>query len=224
MDFLHIAFPISGVATNVLVPPLVSIVISFFASMGGISGAFLLLPFQMSVLNYTAPSISGTSHVLDIVAVPSGIHRYIKEGRTAWPLTLLSAFLVVISAFFAAPAAGSDFTMIDAAGLHSMVVDNAYRLEGGRDREFTIIDARAKEEYEGAHIFSAINIPEKNFEKAIGLLPRDKNALLVVYGNGANIETSKWASKAAAAGYANIVIYAEGFSVWKEKHLPIAPL
>lgn len=87
MDFLTITFPISGVSTNVLLPPLVSLVISFFTSMGGISGAFLLLPFQMSVLNYTAPSVSGTNHVFNIVAIPSGVYRYIKEGRMAWPLT-----------------------------------------------------------------------------------------------------------------------------------------
>ena len=41
----------------------------------------------MSVLNYTAPSVSGTNHVYNIVAIPSGVYRYIKEGRMAWPLT-----------------------------------------------------------------------------------------------------------------------------------------
>jgi len=87
MDFLQTTFPISGVTTNVLLPPLVSLVISFFTSMGGISGAFLILPFQMSVLNYTAPSVSGTNHVYNIIAIPSGVYRYIKEGRMAWPLT-----------------------------------------------------------------------------------------------------------------------------------------
>lgn len=80
-------FPISGVKTNILFPPLVAMFISFFTSMGGISGAFLLLPFQMSVLNYTAPSVSGTNHVFNVVAIPSGVYRYIKEGRMAWPLT-----------------------------------------------------------------------------------------------------------------------------------------
>lgn len=87
MDILEILFPISGVKTNILLPPLVAMVISFFTSMGGISGAFLLLPFQMSVLNYTAPSVSGTNHVFNIIAIPSGVYRYIKEGRMAWPLT-----------------------------------------------------------------------------------------------------------------------------------------
>jgi uncharacterized protein len=80
-------FPVSGVTTNILIPPLVAMLICFVSSMGGISGAFLLLPFQMSVLNYTAPSVSGTNHVINIIAIPSGVYRYIKEGRMAWPLT-----------------------------------------------------------------------------------------------------------------------------------------
>ncbi len=87
MDLFTAHFSVSGVTANVLFPPLVSLVISFFTSMGGISGAFLLLPFQMSVLGYTAPSVSGTNHVFNIVAIPSGVYRYIREGRMAWPLT-----------------------------------------------------------------------------------------------------------------------------------------
>ena len=84
---MNILFPVSGVKTNILLPPLIAMFISFFTSMAGISGAFLLLPFQMSVLNYTAPSVSGTNHVFNIFAIPSGVYRYIKEGRMAWPLT-----------------------------------------------------------------------------------------------------------------------------------------
>jgi uncharacterized membrane protein YfcA len=55
--------------------------------MGGVSGAFLLLPFQVSYLNYTSPSVSGTNFIFNIVAIPSGVYRYVKEGRMAWPLT-----------------------------------------------------------------------------------------------------------------------------------------
>ena len=80
-------FPVSGVKTYIFIPPLVALVVSFFTSMGGVSGAFLLLPFQMSVLKYTSPSVSATNFVFNIVAIPSGVYRYIKEGRMAWPLT-----------------------------------------------------------------------------------------------------------------------------------------
>ena len=80
-------FPISGVEVNPLVPFAVAFIVSFFTSMGGVSGAFLLLPFQVSFLGYTTPSVSATNHVFNIVAIPSGVYRYIKEGRMLWPLT-----------------------------------------------------------------------------------------------------------------------------------------
>ena len=82
-------FPISGVKTYVFIPPLVAFVLSFFTSMGGVSGAFLLLPFQMSYLNFTSPAVSSTNFLYNIVAIPSGVYRYIKDGRMAWPLTMI---------------------------------------------------------------------------------------------------------------------------------------
>lgn len=87
MDALYVYFPVSGVKTWVLLPPLVAFLVSFFTSMGGISGAFLLLPFQVSFLHFTTPSVSATNFVYNIVAIPSGVYRYLKEGRMAWPLT-----------------------------------------------------------------------------------------------------------------------------------------
>jgi hypothetical protein len=87
MDLLYMLFPVSGVKTWVFLPPLVAFVVSFFTSMGGVSGAFLLLPFQVSFLNFTTPSVSATNFVFNIVAIPSGVYRYLKEGRMAWPLT-----------------------------------------------------------------------------------------------------------------------------------------
>lgn len=80
-------FPLSGVTVDPWIPPLVAFVLSFFTSMGGISGAFLLLPFQMSVLGFTHPSVSSTNQLYNIVAIPSGVYRYWKEGRMVWPLT-----------------------------------------------------------------------------------------------------------------------------------------
>ena len=88
MDFLRILFPVSGVETSLLLPPLVAFVISFFASMAGITGAFLILPFQMSVLGFTAPSVSATNLLYNVVGTPGGILRYMREGRMVWPLAL----------------------------------------------------------------------------------------------------------------------------------------
>ena len=67
-------------------PPLVAFVVSFFSSMVGISGAFLLMPFQMSVLGYVGPSVSATNLVFNLFATPGGVWRYAREGRMVWPL------------------------------------------------------------------------------------------------------------------------------------------
>lgn len=80
-------FETAGIEVAPWIPPLVSLVVSFFTSMGGVSGAFLLLPFQMSMLHFTSPSVSSTNFVYNIVAIPSGVYRFIREGRMAWPLT-----------------------------------------------------------------------------------------------------------------------------------------
>ncbi len=79
-------FPVSGVDVFPLIPFLVAFTISFFTSMGGVSGAFLLLPFQVSVLGFTSPAVSPTNLVYNIVAIPSGVYRYIRERRMAWPI------------------------------------------------------------------------------------------------------------------------------------------
>jgi hypothetical protein len=78
---------VSGITVNILIPPLVAFAISFFTSMGGVSGAFLIVPFQMSILGFTTPSVSSTNFLYNIIGIPGGVYRYIKEGRISWPLT-----------------------------------------------------------------------------------------------------------------------------------------
>lgn len=86
MDPMIISFPISGVQTWLWLPPLVAFVLSFFCSMVGISGAFLLMPFQMSVLGFAGPAASATNLVFNLFATPGGVWRYIREGRMFWQL------------------------------------------------------------------------------------------------------------------------------------------
>ncbi len=80
-------FPVAEIEVNPFIPPAVAFVISFFTSMGGVSGAFLLLPFQVSILGFSSPAVSSTNQLFNIVAIPGGVYRYIKEGRMVWPLT-----------------------------------------------------------------------------------------------------------------------------------------
>jgi uncharacterized membrane protein YfcA len=89
MEFLQFTFPLSGVETFIFIPPLVAFGISFFTSMGGISGAFLLLPFQMSVLGFTSPSVTATNFLFNVTGTPGGVYRYARECRFLWPVAIL---------------------------------------------------------------------------------------------------------------------------------------
>ena len=82
-------FETAGIEVSPFIPPLVAFGVSFLTSMAGLSGAFLLLPFQMSVLGYVHPSVSATNQLFNIVAIPAGVWRFVKEGRMVWPLTLV---------------------------------------------------------------------------------------------------------------------------------------
>ena len=79
-------FPVSGVEVNPLLPLLVAFLVSALTAPAGVSGAFLLLPFQVSVLGFTSPAVSPTNLVYNILATPGGVYRYVREGRVVWPL------------------------------------------------------------------------------------------------------------------------------------------
>jgi uncharacterized membrane protein YfcA len=79
-------FPISGVETYWWLPPLFAFVISCLSSVAGLSGAFLLLPFQISYLGFVGPGVSPTNLFYNIVSIPSGVVRYSRERRMIWAL------------------------------------------------------------------------------------------------------------------------------------------
>jgi uncharacterized membrane protein YfcA len=86
MDIMSITYPVSGVTVNALLPPAVAFIVAFFSSIGGISGAFLVLPVMVSGLGFTSPAVSATNFVYNIVAIPPGAYRYFREGRLFGPL------------------------------------------------------------------------------------------------------------------------------------------
>lgn len=87
--FVVMEFPISGIEVYPLWPFLIALAVSFACSLGGVSGAFLLLPYQVSVLGFDRPAVSSTNLLFNIVAIPGGIYRFIREGRMLWPLAIL---------------------------------------------------------------------------------------------------------------------------------------
>lgn len=73
-------FPISGVEVSPLVPLLVGFGIAALCVPAGVSGAFLLLPFQFSVLGFTGPGVTPTNLVYNVVSTPGGIATFRSAG------------------------------------------------------------------------------------------------------------------------------------------------
>jgi uncharacterized membrane protein YfcA len=63
--------------------------IAVLATPAGISGAVLLLPFQVSVLGTPSPSVTPTNLLYNVVATPGALYRYWRQGQTGGRLALV---------------------------------------------------------------------------------------------------------------------------------------
>ena len=64
-------------------------VIAVFTTPAGISGAVLLLPFQVSVLGTPSPAVTPTNLLYNIVATPGALYRYWRQKQTGGRLALV---------------------------------------------------------------------------------------------------------------------------------------
>lgn len=67
----------------------VAYVIAVLATPAGVSGAVLLLPFQVSVLGTPSPSVTPTNLLYNVVATPGALYRYWRQGQTGGRLALV---------------------------------------------------------------------------------------------------------------------------------------
>ena len=66
-----------------------SFVVATVASPAGVSGAVLLLPFQVGVLGTPSPAVTPTNLLYNVVATPGALYRYWRQGQTGGRLTRL---------------------------------------------------------------------------------------------------------------------------------------
>jgi uncharacterized protein len=64
-------------------------VIAVVATPAGISGAVLLLPFQVSVLGTPSPAVTPTNLLYNVVATPGALYRYWRQGQSGGRLALV---------------------------------------------------------------------------------------------------------------------------------------
>ncbi len=63
--------------------------VSAIATPAGISGAVLLLPFQVSVLGTPSPAVTPTNLLYNVVSTPGALYRYRRQHQTGGRLALL---------------------------------------------------------------------------------------------------------------------------------------
>ena len=64
-------------------------VVAVLATPAGISGAVLLLPFQVSVLGTPSPAVTPTNLLYNVVATPGALYRYWRQKQTGGRLALM---------------------------------------------------------------------------------------------------------------------------------------
>jgi uncharacterized membrane protein YfcA len=63
--------------------------IAVLATPAGVSGAVLLLPFQVSVLGTPSPAVTPTNLLYNVVATPGALFRYWRQGQSGGRLALV---------------------------------------------------------------------------------------------------------------------------------------
>jgi uncharacterized membrane protein YfcA len=80
---------VAGTGWSEVVALVAAYVIAVAATPAGISGAVLLLPFQVSVLGTPSPSVTPTNLLYNVVATPGALYRYWRQGQTGGRLALV---------------------------------------------------------------------------------------------------------------------------------------
>ncbi len=78
-----------GPGWSEVVALLAAYLIAVLATPAGVSGAVLLLPFQVSVLGTPSPAVTPTNLLYNVVAVPGALYRYWRQGQRGGRLSLL---------------------------------------------------------------------------------------------------------------------------------------
>jgi uncharacterized protein len=63
--------------------------VAVLATPAGVSGAVLLLPFQVSVLGTPSPAVTPTNLLYNVIAVPGALYRYWRQGQRGGQLSLV---------------------------------------------------------------------------------------------------------------------------------------
>jgi uncharacterized protein len=78
-----------GTGWTEVVALIAAYLVAVLATPAGISGAVLLLPFQVSVLGTPSPAVTPTNLLYNVVATPGALYRYWRQQQTGGRLALV---------------------------------------------------------------------------------------------------------------------------------------
>ncbi len=78
-----------GTGWTEIVALVAAYLVAVLATPAGISGAVLLLPFQISVLGTPTPAVTPTNLLYNVVATPGALYRYWRQQQTGGRLALV---------------------------------------------------------------------------------------------------------------------------------------
>ena len=78
-----------GTSWTEIVALVAAYAIALLATPAGVSGAVLLLPFQVSVLGTPSPAVTPTNLLYNVVATPGALYRYWRQGQAGGRLALV---------------------------------------------------------------------------------------------------------------------------------------
>lgn len=85
------------------------------------------------------------------------------------------------------------------------------------------IDVRDYNEFARGTIPTALSIPYKNIDHFLGMLPSDKNTMIILFGNNEKDKRAFMATwKLYDLGYKNVRYYKEGIEGYKKDRMPVA--
>jgi rhodanese-related sulfurtransferase len=116
-------------------------------------------------------------------------------------------------------------TVKDEAPLTFILTDELKaRMKGPAERwDFTLIDSRARVEWEESRIPGAVSLPAENTKSELAKLVADKSRTLIFYCNGPKCTKSQKAARTAIGlGYSRVLEYNQGLPAWKEHKLAVA--
>lgn len=95
------------------------------------------------------------------------------------------------------------------------------REEMKKGTPMTIVDLQESAKYQHAHIPGAVNVPAEEFEQSFAGVLKDKDSIVVVYGEFDELgKGTKFGEMLVAAGYQKVGRVVGGLMGWQEAGYP----